>query len=175
MNANKLVTLTCILTTFSVIAASDGSFGDTSTGSLNLNLTKGNQVQLSGLSDISFGTVTSAPSDKFIDVCVYSSTGSYDVTATSSNPSGTDFRLANLGKTSFIVYNVTWNDSASGNGGTDLNNSHASTKFNNADTTTPDCGGSKNARMFVQIHTPTFNTATSGIYSDVLTLVVSPR
>lgn len=168
----SLITSLIIGSAFSFV---DGTTGSSSQGSINIDLNKGDQVRISSLADVDFGAVVSAPNDLFIDVCVYSTTGSYDITANSSNPNGNSFRLANAGATSFITYDLEFNNAASGVGGTDLNNAVTSGAFGNANTVADDCGGVDNARLFVEINAGSFNSAPSDAYSDVLTLVVTPR
>lgn len=157
------------------LGATDGVIGNTSTGTVDINIVKGNAVRISNLQDINFGGTNSTPAQQFIDVCVYSTTGSYDITATSGNGLGNNFRLGNAGLTEFITYDVDFNNVASGTTGTDLNNAVTSNAFTGADQLQDDCGGSVNARMFVQINNGSFNAASSGSYSDTLTLVVSPQ
>jgi hypothetical protein len=68
----------------SAYAATQGTLGATSTGSANISITKSVQAQISDISDMTVanwsigdGAVTLTS-----NVCVYSSTGSYRVTAT---------------------------------------------------------------------------------------------
>ena len=156
-------------------AATDGTAGNTSTGNLDINLTKGNEVRISNLQDVNFGGNNSAPSQQFIDVCVYSTTGSYRITASSASGTGNTFRMANSGSTQFITYDLDYNDEALGTSGADLNNSSLSSVFTGADQVNDDCGGGVNGRLFVQVSGSSFNQASSGSYSDTLTLVVSPQ
>lgn len=171
----KITFLSLMLASSVSFAAIDGTPGGTSQGQLDVNLNKGNEVRISNLTDVNFGGQTSAPADKFIDVCLYSTTGSYDITATSNYGSGNTFRLANAGATNFINYDLEWNDQALGTAGQDLQNGTTSPKFNNANTSQNDCGGGVNSRLFVEISGGSFNNAPAGSYSDTLTLVVSPR
>ena len=171
----KLIMIACLLSA-SAFAANDGSLGSTSTGDIDIYLAKGNLVQISNLQDINFGANNSAPSELFIDFCVYSSTGSYTLTTSSDNPNNLTHRLANQGATEFIDYDVVINDSASGTlgDGEDLNHNSASTTQGNASATTTNCGGGNNARLFIDIDATSFGTATSDVYSDNLELLVSP-
>lgn len=175
METTNKILLIAALTIATAYSASDGKLGETSTGKLNIALEKGDEVKISGLSDVNFGEVTQAPNDKFVDVCIYSTSGSYDVTATSANPQGNDYRLASKDRKKFIKYDLEWKSGANGSGGSDLNNGKSSKKFTNANTKSQNCGGKKNARLFVEIDSGSFKNASSGAYSDVLTVVVSPR
>jgi spore coat protein U-like protein len=158
-----------------LIAATDGTVGTSSTGDLDISMTKGDEVRISNLSNINFGSNNNTPAGQTLDVCIYSSTGSYDITATSSNGNGTTFRLANGGASSFIEYDVQWNNTASGNNGTDLNNAVTSGVFTGANTTQNDCGGGVNSRLFVDVVNSSFNAAPSDNYTDTLTLVITPQ
>lgn len=82
-----LCVLLLILTAAMAFAASEGGQGETSQGSIELNLTIGQRVNLSNLQDMNFGSVDSDHLPAPIstpNVCVYSSTGQVSITATSN-------------------------------------------------------------------------------------------
>ncbi len=172
---HKILSMFLLIFSATSFGASDGNLDHTSNGNILINISKGYKVGISGFSDINFGDVTKTPEDKFIDVCIYSTTGSYDVTPTSENPHGSQFQLSNADKTDYIKYRIEWNNTASGDGGTKLNSGSTSPRFSGANTSSEDCDGNKNARLFVAINNRSFTSASSGTYSDTLTLVVSPR
>lgn len=155
-------------------SATDGTNGLTSSGQLTVGVTKGNEVRISGLSDVNFGANNALPTSRFIDVCIYSTTGSYNVTPTSLNGSNSTFRTTNVSTTNYINYDIAWNNAATGASGSDLNNSVTSNNFTGANTTQNDCSGGKNARIFFSIDSTSFSSAPSGAYSDTLTLVIAP-
>src|SRR6185312_11899402 len=90
------------------IAATQGTLGSTSTGSVSISATVPGRVQISGLTDIAFGTVdpTSAASQSE-NVCVWSNTSGrgYQVTATGSGASNA-FTLTD--GTNTLPYSVEW-------------------------------------------------------------------
>lgn len=80
-------------------AATDGTLGDTSTGTLTFTLTvtdpapTGTQIQITGLTDFEFDATVgdAAPADQSIDLCVYmDNSGTYNaqVTATALEDTG---------------------------------------------------------------------------------------
>lgn len=178
LSLSKIIMSSCLLVAaFSSqsFAAAQGGVGTTSTGSLNINVTKLNQVKISNLQDINFGAQASSPSKTSQDVCIYSTSGSYDITASSANANGSTFRLASGSNSSTIMYVVEWKDSNSGTSGNNLQSGITSNKFNNANQNSQNCNGSNNARLFVELNQGNFTGAPAGTYSDVLTLVVSPQ
>lgn len=156
---------------------SQGTTGTTSTGTLDIDLVKNNNVRISNLSDIDFGTTAVVPTEQFISLCVYSTTGGYSLTASSEHGTGTDFRLANAGDSDFITYNVLFNDADTGAIGdaTDLNHTTPLTTQTGANTTSDTCGGGTNSRLFVDIDATSFGNAGADTFADVLTLTVAPE
>ena len=78
------------------LAATQGSFGATSTGSLSIDASVPGRVRISGLSDVSFTNADpSVNATDAQDVCVWSntSTRAYNITATGSGAPGA-FTLA---------------------------------------------------------------------------------
>ena len=70
-------------------AATQGTLGATSTGSLNITLTIDALVQISALDDIPLGNYTGgANMTGADDLCVYSNTGGYEITATGDDGAG---------------------------------------------------------------------------------------
>lgn len=155
-------------------AATDGTIGGTSSGTATISIGKGAQVRISGLTDVSYGTVTSNPGKEFRDVCIYSTAGPYQITADGLNVSGGNFRLANGSNTEFVNYVVQWSDSAAGTSGDTLTPGTPLTAQANASTTDPNCGGGVNARFFIDPNDGQYNNAPPGTYTDVLTLTVAP-
>jgi len=117
----------------SAIAATQGTLGLTSTGTINITVGVGDQIQINGLTDIAGPYVPGSDFTGASGACVYRNggTGNFDVTMTSANGSGTDFQLNDAG--TFVVYDVTFNDSVSGAINMD-NNVLNNTDFTNANT-----------------------------------------
>lgn len=171
----NLIALLTMTLTFTAFAAQDGDVGSTSRGTMGVSINKGDEVRISNLRDVDFGEQTSAPSERSIEVCVYSTTGKYDITASSASGDGDDFRMANNNNTEFIEYDLQWAHNTSANSGQDLDNGETSNQMTQADRNDSDCDDDTNARLFVEVDEDSFNDATAGSYTDTLTLVVSPR
>lgn len=163
-------------------AATQGTLGATSTGSANISVTKSVQAQISDISDMTLtnwsigdGAVTLSS-----NVCVYSSTGNYKVTATGSG-SGSAFSIASGSNT--IPYTVTWNAGGAGglsNTGTSLTTNTQSASLGNASVTSANCsgGGAGNdtARVIVGISQASMDAAASSStpYTGTITMLITP-
>lgn len=153
----------------SVLAATDGTLGATSTGTAIINIAKGNAVQITDLDDIDLGTqgnltATASQSD---DVCVFSSTGGYNITLTSANGA---FVLSDANTTTDIAYTVDWTAGTT-----------TAVTYNTAitgligDSTAVDCNATTNASFTVSVAAAPFNAADPGGYTDTLTMLVQPE
>lgn len=163
-----------ILSSGTAIAATQGNLGATSTGTLDITITKADQARITSVTDINLGTwtiATGAPTG-FDDVCVYTSTGSYEVTTTSANNTGASYRLYD-GSANYIVYTVNWND-ATGGGGAAMTHGTAMTG-QTGDSTSETCSGGQNASVQVDITNANMIAAVAGTYTDTLTMVVAPE
>jgi hypothetical protein len=164
------------------LSATQGSLGTTSTGTANISITKSVQAQISDLSDMTLsnwnvgqGAVTLTS-----NVCIYSSTGSYKVTASGSGLLNIFTIASGL---NLIPYSVSWNAGGAGslaNTGTSLTSSIQSSSFSNANTSSATCsgGGSANdtARVIVSVASTDMQAAASSstAYTGTLTLLVTP-
>lgn len=163
-------------------AATQGTLGATSSGTVNISITKSVQAQISNLTDMTLTnwSVGDGAVTLFSNACIYSSTGSYKVTATGSG-------LANIftinSGLNIIPYSVSWNAGGAGNlasSGTTLLPNVISSTFSNADSGSASCngGGSANdtARVVVNITQAAMNTAASSStpYTGTLTMLISP-
>lgn len=157
-------------------AATDGNTAATSTGTMNVQLTKGDAVRISGLQDLFFAHPTTVPPKQIDDICVYSTTGSYTITASSqgNGSGGGQFRMVSATTTEFVRYFVEYRDDTFSQNGDSLTHNVASNTYNNADTVSDTCSGGDNSRIIIEIHEPTFNAATPDTYTDLLTLLVQP-
>ena len=157
----------------SIMAATDGTLGPTSTGTVDISVGVGDQVQITGLSDIAGPYVGGAGFSGNTTACVYRNGGSgnFNVTATSLNGSGIDHRI--VSGATFIVYDVTFNDSLSG--AVNLDNGVIDTGFTNANNVSPTCGGAPQSTIDVNIPDVNFAGAPAGTYTDTLTILVGPQ
>lgn len=155
------------------IAATDGTLDLTSTGTSVVTIIKQNAVQITNVDDLNLGTHYTLTADEVAsdDVCVFSSTATYDITMSSG--AGATFAL-NDGGGNLMPYSVAW----TGNGvvgptpvvsGTTIGATFA------GDAVSPTCAGGTNANFEVTVAQADFNAAANGSYTDTLTLLVSPQ
>jgi len=159
------------------VAATQGSLGSTSTGSISIQASVPNRVQLTGLTDVSFLNQDPAtPASNAQNVCVWSNTSTkgYNVTASGSGASNA-FTIANGAAT--VPYSVEWAGSSGQASGTGLTSGSALTGLTSTATSaTCASGASSSASLIVKISTANLQTmqaATS--YTGTLTLVVAPE
>lgn len=158
-------------------AATQGSLGSTSTGSISIGASVPNRVQLTGLTDVSFTNQDPAtPASNAQNVCVWSNTSTkgYNVTATGSGAASA-FTLANGALT--VPYSVEWAGTSGQSSGTALASGSALTGLTSTATSaTCSAGASSSASLIVKISSANLQTmqaATS--YTGTLTLVVAPE
>lgn len=162
-------------------AASQGTLGLTSQGSATISITKNVQARISNISDMTLSNwnVGDAAVVLHSNVCIYSSTGGYKVTATGDTLGL--FTIASGLNT--ILYTVEWNDggpsSLSDSGTALLPGVMSLTTFSNANTDSSNCGGSSandNARVIVKIAQLAMHLAPSSStpYTGTLTMLVTP-
>ncbi|WP_445191564.1 hypothetical protein ACT009_13415 [Sphingomonas sp. Tas61C01] len=158
-------------------AATQGTLGATSTGSLTITVSVANRAQITGLTDVAFTNIdpstaaTAAQSN-----CVWSNTATkgYSITATGSGTSGA-FTLAN-GALS-VPYSVQWSASSGQSSGTALSAGSAlagltSTAVNPTCSTSPTTSSS----LIVSIAAPNLqNMQSATSYTGSLTLLVTPQ
>jgi len=160
-------------------AATQGSLGATSTGTVSISASVPGQVRISGLNDVSFANQNPASdASSAQNICVYSNTSGaqYTVTASGSGGvSGNDFELANGGLS--VPYSVEWSSSSGQTTGTALTSTVASAAF--ASTATQQIcasGPSSSASLIVKISSGDLSTMQAATtYSGTLTLLVSPN
>ena len=163
--------------------------GGGSTGSIGVGIEKFFAIRISGLEDVDFGEHAVANTDFETDesFCVYSSTGAFDLTMTSTNAGGGTpgapggllgdlvggtpdaMRMAGPEAGDVLAYTVTLADDA-----TPLVSGEPRTNLV-GDRFREDCGGADNVDFTLAISADAFNAAAPGAYSDVLTMFVEPR
>ena len=158
-------------------AATQGSLGATSTGSISIGASVPNRVQLSGLTDVSFANqdpATAAASSQ--NVCVWSNTSTkgYNVTATGSGTANA-FTLANGALT--VPYSVEWAQTSGQASGTALTTGSALTGLKSTATNALCAAGpSSTASMIVKMSTANLQSMQAATtYTGTLTLVVAPE
>jgi spore coat protein U-like protein len=181
MNARSLkLTAGCaaaLLANGTALGATQGTLGATSTGSVSINASVPNRVQISGLSDVSFANQDPAtPAANAQNVCVWSNTSTkgYNVTASGSG-AGSAFTLSNGAST--VPYSVEWSGGSGQSSGSALASGSALTGLISAATNaTCASGPASSASLIVRISSANLQTmqaATS--YTGTLTLVVAPE
>jgi hypothetical protein len=158
-------------------AATDGSLGTTSTGTVQVSVSVPNRVQISGLADVAFTNQDPSVAELDAqDVCVWSNTGTrgYNIKATGNGASGA-FTLASGGFT--VPYSVQWAASSGASSGTALTAGTALTGLTST-AASSDCssGPANTASLIVGITAPNLQSmraATS--YTGTLTLLVAPE
>jgi hypothetical protein len=157
-------------------------FGDFLAGFVGLILSlpstaQAQQVRISRLTDVLFGTITALETDRQLtrNVCVYSSAagGRYSITAR-GNGTGNAFTIASGTQT--LAYEVQWAQISGQTSGTALTTGVAltgqtSAAINSGCTLAP----TRTATLIVILRGNSLASATAGSYSGVLTLVVAPN
>ena len=176
-----------VLLSLPAMAVTQGGPGGTSTASLDMSVTLLPEAQVSGLTNIvtndwnnSLQGFYSAPSS----FCVYSTqaNNAYKITVQGANtatnlPAGYTYRLNNplFGSTDHFAYAVSFQTIAPtiGRAVELLNGQQDQTSFAGSDV--PNCGGVNNAAFTLHyISAQGSRAVTNGLYTDVLTVTVTP-
>ena len=159
-----------------IAAPTQGTAGATSTGSIGISATVPGRVQISGLSDVAFGTVDpSIAASSAENVCVWSNTSGkgYTVTALGSGTSNA-FTLSD--GTNNLGYSVEWAGTSGQTAGTAL---ASGTALGGLTTTAvnPTCstGAASTASLIVKMSQANLQAAVASSYNGTLTLVVAPQ
>jgi hypothetical protein len=165
-----------------IFAATQGSLAATSTGSVDIAVTKPARAKISNLSDLTLASWVNGDGDVTLtnDVCVYSSkaNGGYTIKASGSGASSA-YTLAN--GSNLIPYNVTWNSGGVGalaNTGTALAANTTSSPLTHAARDSSTCTGATpgpTARLVVGMLATDLDSAVDGSYDGTLTLLVTPN
>src|SRR5690349_12507525 len=158
-------------------AATQGTLGTTSTGSVTISASVPSRIQLTGLTDVAFTNQDPAvAASNAQNVCVWSNsaTNGYYVTATGSG-AGSAFTLANGALT--VPYSVEWAGSSGQTSGTALTAATALHGLTSA-ATNPTCasGPASSASLIVKISSASLQgMQAAATYTGTLTLVVAPE
>lgn len=166
-------------------AATQGTLGGSSTGSVLITLNINPAIQISNLTDIVINYVVGVSSGNatgFSPACVYSNstTKNYSIKATSTNASGGNMRVSTGGGSpSYINYTAQWFTNPNATGGTPVsltNGTAVNISGATANNTSPNCsnGASNNASVLITFLSADLSSATQGSYTDTLTLLVTP-
>lgn len=159
-------------------AATQGSLGSTSTGTVGVSVTIPQKYRITSLTDITLGTYSGTGDlTGNDDVCVYTNdaTKAYHVLITDSSsmtPSG--FGVQNAGATASIPMTVAWN-SATGTSGNAAVTYNSSLAGSNANSTSVTCAtGGESANLQVTLAAADLQAAPADAYSTTLTIVIEP-
>lgn len=175
MAATAVFAIGCLTPGFTS-AATQGQVGTSSTGTILISVAVPKLARVSKLEDIQLGTWTGTGdlTGNANQICVWTNSGTYSVTAQSENTEGDQFNLkASDGGT--LSYSVAWAQSGNQTSGQTLSpNSPLTGQSTNA--TSSDCsqGPSSTAGLFVQVSEDALSSVPDGSYSDTLTLVITP-
>ncbi|WP_133139417.1 hypothetical protein [Legionella genomosp. 1] len=173
----RLMLLVVLTGSFNAFAATDGTLGTTSTGTVNVSITIPALVQISGLADIALGTPVAFPVTGNTTACIYSNVasplGSYFVTATSNNASAGAFRV-NDGGTNFITYSAYWNNTSAATQTTLLTSGTKTAQQTGGNAVSLTCGGTPNANFNISFSAAQVAGAPAATYTDTVTLLITP-
>lgn len=167
-----------ILPSGAALAATQGSLGATSTGTVTMTVSVPNRARITGLSDITFlNQDPNTAINAMQSVCVWSNTATkrYTVTATGSGAAQA-FRLSNAGLT--VPYSVQWvGGTASTASGVPLVTNTASAAFTSAATEQSCASGvTASANLIVSLTTADLGAMQAATdYTGTLTLVITPQ
>ena len=140
-------------------------------------LVAGNNVRITGLSDVAFGTIATLSSDsvRSQSICVFSNspTNGYNIKATGSG-SGGAFTLSS--GSNALAYEVQWSPLSGQSSGTTLSPNVALTgQVSSATQHACNSGPASSASLIVILRAAQLSAASAGTYSGTLTLLVAPE
>jgi hypothetical protein len=158
-------------------AASQGTLGATSTGTVTITASVPSRARITGLSDVSFlNQDPDTAASNAQNVCIWSNTATkgYTVTATGSGAASA-FTLTNGSGT--VPYAVQWSGTSGQTSGTALTTGTASAGLTTtAVNQTCSAAPATTASLIVNISTANLGTMSAGAsYTGTLTLVVTPQ
>ena len=160
-----------------IFAATDGSLGTTSTGTVVVSITIPALVQITGLSDITLGSASTFPVTGNTTACIYSNVasplGSYYVTASSLNTSGADFRVKDSGM-NYITYSAYWHNTSAATQTTALTSGTKTAQQTGGSAISLTCGGGANANFNINFSETQVQAAPAATYTDTVTLLITP-
>ena len=181
----KIATIAATLTGVilgAAFAATQGTLGTNSTGSITISVTKPARARITNLNDLTAASWIIGGGNQVLtdDVCVYSTrpSGGYTVKATGSGSAGA-FTLAN--GASLLPYTVIWNSAGVGalaNTGTALTATVTSAALTKAATDSSTCNGTTagpTARLVVTISAANLTAVVAGTYTGTITLLATPN
>jgi hypothetical protein len=145
-------------------------------GALSSPASAADKAKISALTDLAFGTLsTSTDTTVSENVCAYSTTNGYTVTATGD---GTASAFTLAGPSFALPYEVRWAATPSANSGTALTAGTASSSFTHPSNLQQSCGGggpASSATLLVIVRATALGSARAGSYTGKLTISIAPQ
>ncbi len=133
------------------------------------------QVRISRLTDVAFGTISNFAADqsRTQNVCAHSTsaTRGYSVTARGG---GTAFAFTLASGAARLAYEVQWAGSIGQTSGTNLVANVAQGGFTGSGNTSTCGNGIRTASLITILRTSAISAATAGAYTGTLTLILAP-
>ena len=154
-------------------AANDGTLGTSSTGDFDITVTVAELIQISGMTDVTFGTYSgSGDLDNDYQVCVYRNNASAQYTITATATEGA-FQVENGGDN--IPYTVFFNDVTGTAGEVALTYNTATATQTGANTQATDCStGGNSANVHIRMLEADLQAAPANSYSGTVILQADP-
>ena len=175
-NLTLIAAIAAVIPTAQASAATDGSLGATSTGTVGITASVSTRAKITGLTNVSFvGQDPATAASSAQSICVWSNTATkaYSITASGSG-TGSAFTLTNGSAT--VPYLVEWAASSGATSGSALSAGSASGSLTST-ATNQNCasGPTASASLIVKMTTNDLGTMVGGSsYTGTLTLLVSP-
>jgi len=134
----------------------------------------GSLVRITSVDNIALGTYAQSgnviANERF---CVYSQTGNYALTVSSTNQDNSgNFNLLNTVSSTLLPYSLSFIDSGSGQGTSAVSNLALS---GSGDSSSETCGGTNNATLTLTIDEQGLQASETGSYSDTINLTIAPE
>ena len=189
MNTYKLINafIGILITLISVTAEAANTNADIATGSgiattsigqIELSISKGDGVAISGISGTGGVTITgkngSGIKSGFIEVCAYATTASYQLEINSLDTATSRFDASD-GLGNLMPFRVLWDDGTNAwtfRNNTDVAQVGNTTTISHSD---PTCGGGTNTTITVTIRRNNFNKVPRGNYTDTLAIIIAAQ
>ena len=174
MRLNTVIIL-IFFNTADVYAASNGSLGVTSSGSASVSFTKNSLVKVSKLDDFNLNnTSTLGKGVWYDDICVFSTSGSYKITAYSQKGGASGYKMTSTDINKSINYAIDFSPDNTAVSGDSLVSGIASSVYANASDNSEGCSGGVNSRILLKVDENSLDFAEPGNYDDVLIFIVHP-
>lgn len=162
--------------TDAALATGNGSAA-TSTGTFDVNISKGDAVAITGLSGGGItiaGTNDAVDKTDSFDVCTYATTATYSLDIDSQGGAGAFLAVDGVNS---MAYSVEWDDGTAAN--TTIFTSTADAAMVGVTDTIskvdPTCGGGTNTTITVTVASAIYNASPAGTYTDTLNVIIAAQ